>query len=144
MNHADVLIVEDSPSDVEMIMDSLQESKLNIRTLILKDGAEAIDYFFNTNGKFLRDKAHPKLVLLDLKLPKVSGLEVLKKLKSSNETKHIPVVVFTSSDETQDRMDSYKLGANSYLLKPSDADEFSKFIVQIMNYWTRINANARH
>ena len=84
----------------------------------------------------------PRLILLDLKLPKINGMEVLKLLKSNERTKCIPVVVFTSSNEARDRMESYKLGANSYLVKPLDADQFADHIKQIINYWINLNMNA--
>ncbi|HOW56518.1 MAG TPA: response regulator [Smithellaceae bacterium] len=144
MDGLDVVIVEDNRNDVEMILDALQDAKINIRSQILKDGAEAVDYFFNPAKEFVREKHQPpRLVMLDLKLPKINGLEVLKKLKSSESTKDIPVVVFTSSNEVRDRMQSYALGVNSYLLKPSDADEFARYIERIMEYWVIMNVKAR-
>ena len=144
MDAVDVVIVEDNRNDVAMILDALQESKINVKTLILKDGAEAVNYLLNPASKFISEKMQlPRLVLLDLKLPKINGLEVLRKLKSDEWMKNIPVVVFTSSNELQDRMESYALGANSYLLKPSDADEFAKYIMRIVDYWVKMNVEAR-
>ncbi len=142
MDGINVFIVEDNRNDVEMILDTLQELKMNVKAHILRDGAEAVDYFFNPAGEFITEKMHPRLVLLDLKLPKINGLEILRKLKSNERTKDIPTVVFTSSNELRDRIESYALGANSYLVKPLDADMFSDYIKQIVNYWAIMNRNA--
>lgn len=143
MGGINLVIVEDNYNDVELILDALQESRMNIKTKILKDGAEAADYFFDPAREFIMENMRPRLIMLDLKLPKINGLEVLKMLKSNERTKDIPVVVFTSSNEVRDRTESYALGANSYLLKPSDGGGFSKYIVRIMEYWIKMNANAR-
>jgi two-component system response regulator len=143
MTKPDIFIIEDNFHDVEMIQDALQELDMNVGAQVFKDGAEAAKYFFNPTNEFIAEKLQPPcVVLLDLKLPKINGLELLKLLKSNEETKHIPVVIFTSSNEEKDRMESYALGANSYLVKPLDADEFSKYIKQIINYWVKMNAKA--
>jgi two-component system response regulator len=143
MDKPEIFIVEDNFHDVEMIQGALQELDMNVGVQIFKDGAEAAKYFFNPANELITEKLQPPcVVLLDLKLPKINGLEILKLMKSNENTKHIPVVIFTSSNEERDRMESYALGANSYLVKPLDADEFSKYIKQIVNYWVKMNARA--
>jgi DNA-binding response OmpR family regulator len=143
MNNPEIVIVEDNYHDVEMITDALNELKINKKVCILRDGVEAIKYFFNSAGGLnLNISALPKLVLLDLKLPKINGLEVLKALKMNEGTKSLPVVIFTSSNEACDRANSYKLGANSYLVKPMDADEYFAYIRDIIRYWMGMNAIA--
>jgi two-component system, response regulator len=143
MNYTDIVIVEDNAHDVEMIMDAFNDIGKKISTLVFRDGAEAAKYFFDPGNKFISEQQLlPKLILLDLKIPKINGLEVLKLLKSNEETKYIPVVVFTSSNETRDRVESYQSGANSYLVKPLDADMFSDYIKQIVNYWAIMNINV--
>lgn len=143
MDIVDIVIVEDNHHDVEMILDAFHELEIKSEALIFSDGAEAVKNFFNTSGKFFSGKYKlPRLILLDLKLPKINGLEVLKLLKSDERTKSIPVVVFTSSNEERDRTESYKLGVNSYLVKPLDADQFAEHIKHIINYWINLNVNA--
>ncbi len=143
MDNIDIVIVEDNYHDVEMILDALNESGIKSGFLIFRDGAEAVKHFFDPSGKFISEKLRlPKLILLDLKLPKINGMEVIKLLKSDDKTKYIPVVVFTSSNEARDRMESYKLGVNSYLVKPLDADQFAKQIRDIMDYWLILNINV--
>jgi two-component system, response regulator len=144
MENIEIVIVEDNYNDMEMITDSLHELKINNKVCVLRDGVEAKKYFFNSAGRLNLDiRSLPKLVLLDLKLPKINGLEVLKALKLNEETKSIPVVVFSSSNETRDRIDSYNLGANSYLVKPLDADEYYAYIRDIIRYWIGMNAAAQ-
>ena len=144
MNNPEIVIVEDNYNDVEMITDALNELKINKKVCILRDGVEAIKYFFNSAGGLnLNISALPKLVLLDLKLPKINGLEVLKALKMNEETRSLPVVIFTSSNEARDRASSYNLGVNSYLVKPLDADEYFAYIRDIMKYWIGMNATAQ-
>ena len=144
MDNSEIVIVEDNYHDLEMIKDALRELKINKKVCILRDGAEAIKYFFNsTGGLNLNVSALPKLILLDLKLPKINGLEVLKALKMNEETKSLPVVIFTSSNEARDRISSYNLGANSYLVKPLDADEYFAYIKDIIKYWIGMNATAQ-
>jgi two-component system response regulator len=143
MDYVDIIIVEDNHHDVEMILDTFRESEIKSKALILSDGVEAAKYFFDPLAKFISENIKPpRLILLDLKLPKITGMEVLKLLKTDEKTKYIPVVVFTSSNEERDRTESYKLGANSYLVKPLDADEFADHIKQIINYWIKFNVNA--
>lgn len=144
MNYSDMLIVEDNIHDIEMITDALNDTGPKISTCVFRDGAEVVKYFFNPDGPVMtRNMQMPKLILLDLKLPKINGLEVLKLIKSNEKTKYIPVVIFTSSNEETDRMNAYQLGVNSYLVKPLDADMFSHYIKQIASYWTNMNTNIR-
>ena len=143
MDNVDIVIIEDNHHDVEMILDAFCELEIKSGFLIFRDGAEAVKNFFDSSGKYYSEKIRlPRLILLDLKLPKINGMEVLKLLKSNERTKCIPIVVFTSSNEERDRMESYKLGANSYLVKPLDADQFADHIRQIINYWLSLNVNA--
>jgi DNA-binding response OmpR family regulator len=143
MENIEIVIVEDNYNDIEMITDALNELKINNKVCILRDGVEATKYFFNSTGRLnLNISSLPKLVLLDLKLPKINGLEVLKLLKMNEETRSVPVVIFTSSNETRDRIDSYNLGANSYLVKPLDADEYFAYIRDIIRYWIEMNATS--
>lgn len=143
MTSADIIIIEDNPHDVEMILDAFRESGINSEAIIFRDGAEATEYFFGSGGIVTSGKlCLPRLILLDLKLPKINGIEVLKLLKSDEMTKYVPVVVFTSSNEARDKQESYRLGVNSYLVKPSDADEFAEHVQQIINYWTKLNVNT--
>ena len=143
MDNVDIVIIEDNHHDVEMILDAFCELEIKPGFLIFRDGAEAVKNFFDSSGKYYSEKIRlPRLILLDLKLPKINGMEVLKLLKSNEKTKCIPIVVFTSSNEERDRMESCKLGANSYLVKPLDADQFADYIRQIINYWLSLNVNA--
>jgi len=143
MDNVDIVIIEDNHHDVEMIVDAFRESEIKSGFLRFRDGAEAIKNFFDPSGKYYSEKNQlPRLILLALKLPKINGMEILKLLKSNERTKCIPIVVFTSSNEEKDRMESYKLGANSYLVKPLDANQFADHIRQIINYWLSLNVNA--
>jgi len=144
MENSEIVIVEDNYNDIEMITDALKELKINKEVCILRDGAEATKHFFNSAGGLnLNISALPKLILLDLKLPKINGLEVLKALKMNEGTKSIPVVIFTSSNEMRDRVSSYNLGANSYLVKPLDADEYFAYIRDIIKYWMGMNVTSQ-
>jgi two-component system, response regulator len=144
MDNPEIVIVEDNYHDLEMIMDALNELKINKKVCILRDGVEATRYFFNSAGSLILDSsALPKLILLDLKLPKINGLEVLQALKMNDGTRSLPVVIFTSSNEESDRISSYKLGVNSYLVKPMDADEYFAYIRDIIKYWIVMNATAQ-
>ncbi|PKN19122.1 MAG: two-component system response regulator [Deltaproteobacteria bacterium HGW-Deltaproteobacteria-6] len=143
MDNVDIVIVEDNHHDIEMILDAFRELEIKADTLIFSDGTEAVKNFFGVGGRFFSEKCKlPRLILLDLKLPKINGMEVLKLLKTDERTRSIPVVVFTTSNEQRDRMESYKLGANSYLVKPLDADQFVNHIKQIINYWISLNENG--
>ena len=139
-NGVEILLVEDNPRDVEMTLRALKKRNLANHVHVAKDGAEALDFLFATGAHVARDPNQtPKVVLLDLKLPKVSGLEVLKKLKSEERTRTIPVVVLTSSQEEKDRTESYRLGVNSYIAKPVDFDKFVEAVGELGLYWLVIN-----
>lgn len=141
MSAAEILIVEDNRHDVVMIQEAFSENNIKEKIRILGNGAELLDYFFGPEGCFAPNNALPcpRFIMLDLKLPKVGGLEVLKRLKADQRTKHIPVVIFTSSNEAKDRSECYLSGANSYIVKPLDADCFSRFVADIKTYWFMMN-----
>lgn len=139
-NLVEILMIEDSAEDAELALRALKENKIANAIHLIKDGAEALDFVF-CSGKYAgRDfKNPPKIILLDLKLPKVDGIEVLRRIKSDERTKIIPVIVLTSSKEEQDIIMSYKLGVNSYIVKPVN---FEKFVVVMKNlelYWLLTN-----
>jgi two-component system response regulator len=143
-NAVEILLVEDDPNDVELTLRVLKENKLANRIQVAEDGAEALDFLFANGVYAQRDvKAQPKVVFLDLKLPKVSGLEVLRAIKSDERTKLVPVVVLTSSQEERDIVESYHLGANSYITKPVDFDNFVKSIAELGLYWLLLNKPPR-
>ncbi len=132
--------MEDNSSDVELTLHSLRSSNLSNRIEVVRDGAEALDFIFCTGSYAHRDIANnPKLILLDLKLPKVDGLEVLERVKSDPRTCKIPVVVLTSSREDCDILDSYQLGVNSYIVKPVDFEQFTEAVRQLGFYWLLLN-----
>ncbi|MGZ6210708.1 MAG: response regulator [Syntrophales bacterium] len=140
MDNVDILIVEDNRHDAELMLEALEGLAIGDKVRAIHDGVEAVDYFFSPKGFLKEAGAHlPKLLLLDLKLPKVSGLEILKRVKSDERTMDIPTVIFTSSNESQDRIESYSLGANSYVVKPMDADMFSRYVHDIGKYWLSMN-----
>jgi len=136
----DIIFVEDNPADVEITLFALKESNLANRVKILKDGEEAIKYIFR-QGEYSDCGIceHPSLILLDLNLPKISGIEILRRIRSDERTKEIPVVVLTSSRLDRDRIESYKLGVNSYIVKPVEFDNFSQAVTQIGLYWALLN-----
>lgn len=139
-NVLDIILVEDNPDDVELTLDALKTHKLSNRVKVLRDGEEALDYFFGTGKYAGRDVCdRPKVILLDLKLPKVDGLEVLRRIRADERTKTLPVVVLTSSNEQKDRIDSYHLGVNSYIVKPVEFDSFARAVAQIGFYWVLMN-----
>ena len=134
-----ILLVEDDPNDVELTMTALQEYNLSNEVVVVTDGEEALDYLFY-RGKFQRRSGeNPAVLLLDLKLPKVNGLEVLEKIKADEKLKMIPVVVLTSSREERDMVSSYKLGVNAYVVKPVDFHEFVNAIKELGVFWAIIN-----
>jgi CheY-like chemotaxis protein len=138
-NIARILLVEDDPRDVELTMSALEEYNLSNEVVVASDGEEALDYLY-CRGKFQRRSGdNPAVLLLDLKLPKVDGLEVLEKIKSDDALKIIPVVVLTSSREERDMVASYKLGVNAYVVKPVDFHEFVNAIKELGVFWAIIN-----
>lgn len=140
INNAEILLVEDNPTDAELAMLALKERNLANKLVWVKDGAEALDFLFATGAYASRKTEHaPKVVLLDLRLPKIDGLEVLRRLKADERTKKIPVVVLTSSKEDPDVKASYDLGVNSYISKPVDFDEFTRVVAELGLYWLLIN-----
>jgi len=135
-----ILMVEDDPKDVELTMTALEEYNLANEVIVTHDGEEALDYLY-CRGKFHdRSTDNPSVMLLDLKLPKVDGLEILKIVKSDDKLKLIPVVVLTSSHEEKDMVTSYKLGVNAYVVKPVDFHEFVDAIKELGVFWAVINA----
>jgi len=136
----EVLIVEDNPQDLELTLRALKKANLSNRIQVARDGKEALDFIFceGTHAGRKMDSG-PKIVLLDLKLPKVDGLEVLKKVKSDPRTKALPVVVLTSSREQRDVVESYRLGVNSYIVKPVDFERFAAAVGELGLYWLLLN-----
>ena len=135
-----IFLVEDNPDDVELNLRALRKQNITNQVGVMKDGAEALDYLFGTGNYLGRDTSQvPTLILLDLKLPKVGGLEVLKRLRQDPRTRLIPIVVLTSSAEEKDLIESYSLGCNSYVRKPVDFIEFAEAVRQLGLYWLLIN-----
>ena len=141
MSHAvEILLVEDSPEDAELTIRALRRNKIANEIQVVEDGAEALDFLFCRGAYKDRAFPHPpKLVLLDLKLPKVGGLDVLRAIRADERTKAIPVVVLTSSKEERDLIDGYKLGVNAYAQKPVDFEQFSETVRQIGMFWMLVN-----
>lgn len=139
-NEIEILLVEDNLDDARLTLRALERRHLANYVFHVKDGEEALDYLF-LRGAFanLPKRENPKVIFLDLKLPKVSGIEVLREVKSNDSTKHIPVVVLTSSKEEQDVIDTYKLGVNSYIVKPVDFEKFMDAISELGMYWLILN-----
>jgi two-component system response regulator len=135
----DILLVEDQLTDEELARHALSKTNLADDIKVARDGAEALEYLFNEQDQPVPASQFPVLILLDLKLPKIHGLEVLEKIKSNQATRTIPVVVLSSSDQEQDIITSYQLGANSYITKPVDYQEYSAAIQQIGSYWLSLN-----
>lgn len=136
----EILLIEDNPDDIELALRVLRTHKLANSVRVLRDGAEALDFIFGRgvfDGRDIRNR--PKVILLDLKLPKIDGLGVLREIKKDPHTKIIPVVVLTSSKEEQDIIESYQLGVNSYITKPVDFEQFIESIRQIGLYWLLMN-----
>ena len=135
-----ILLVEDNPDHEELTLRTLRQNKVANDFVVARDGAEALDFLFGTGAFAGRDTSHqPEVVLLDLKLPKIDGLEVLERLRADDRTELIPVVVLTSSSEEEDVMRSYQLGANSYVRKPVSFAQFTQRLQHLQVYWLLVN-----
>jgi len=142
MDNKVILLVEDNPRDEALTLRALKKSNIVNDVVVARDGVEALDYFFGT-GKHADDpQAMPQLLLLDLKLPRVDGLEVLRKIRENKLTRRLPVVIFTSSSEEEDMIKSYDLGANSYVRKPVESEQFAEATRQLGLYWLLLNESA--
>ncbi len=139
-NEIEILFVEDNPDDAELTLKALKKNKIANKVFLVGDGEEALDFIF-AKGKFTgrNTEQNPKLILLDLKLPKIGGIEVLREIKANEKTKNIPVVVLTSSKEEMDIEKCYTLGVNSYIVKPIAFDRFMKVISDLGMYWLILN-----
>ncbi|MDP2888859.1 MAG: response regulator [Bacteroidota bacterium] len=133
-----ILIVDDSPKDVELTIAALAENNLANEVVVAEDGVEALDFLYK-RGKFGNDHGDPAVILLDIKMPRMNGIEVLKHIRSVEKFKLIPVIMVTSSGEEKDLVESYKLGANSYVVKPIDVAQFLDAIKVLGQYWAIIN-----
>ena len=140
LEDVEILLVEDNPNDVELTLSALQKRNLSNKVFVVKDGAEALDFIF-ASGAYSQRKVEkrPKVVLLDLKLPKVDGIEVLRRIKADSRTSPIPVVMLTSSQEERDVVNSYNLGVNSYIVKPVDFSNFVHAVSELGIYWGVLN-----
>ena len=136
---ADILLAEDSDADAELTLRALRKGNLVNKVLRVRDGVEAIEYMFREGAFANRPGSNPKLVLLDMKMPRLSGLDVLRRLRGDERTKFIPVVVLTSSAEDRDIIESYHLGVNSYLVKPVNFAEFTQVVAHVGLYWAVLN-----
>jgi len=135
----EILLVEDSDTDLELALRALTKAKVANRIEVARDGAEALDFLFSEGAFAGRARDNPRLVMLDLKLPKVDGLDVLRAIKGNPATRTIPVVVLTSSHEQRDIVESYDLGVNSYIVKPVDFDGFMAAVAELGMYWMLLN-----
>lgn len=140
MDKKTILLVEDNPDDQDLTLRALKKNKILNEVIVADDGVEALDYLLGS-GEYANREKHelPVVVLLDLKLPKIDGLEVLRRIRADERTKLLPVVILTSSIEERDLVESYKLGANSYIRKPVDFDKFSEAVRQMGLYWLVLN-----
>jgi two-component system, response regulator len=144
LDAVEILLVEDSDEDAELTVRALRQRKLSNDLFRVKDGAEALDFIFATGDYASRDgQPKPRVVLLDLKLPKVDGMEVLRRMKEDPATRSIPVVMLTSSKEDRDLEAAYRLGVNSYIVKPVEFDKFVAAVEQLGLYWALLNQNPR-
>lgn len=138
--HKIILLVEDNPDDEALTLRALKKNNIYNEVIVAHDGVEALDYLFGTGQYTGRDIVdQPQLILLDLKLPKIDGLEVLRRLRDNNQTKTLPVVILTTSNEERDILSSYTLGANSYIRKPVDFEQFMEAVRQLGLYWLVLN-----
>jgi len=141
----EILLIEDSPYDAELALRTLRQHKLANHIVHLNDGAEALDWLFGSDDQSGRaPDTYPRLILMDLKLPKVDGFEVLRAIRADQRTACLPVVVMTSSAEERDMIESYKLGANSYIVKPMDFENFSAAVARLGHYWLLVNQQPGH
>jgi len=140
----EVLLVEDNPADAELTMRALRKHQLANAVHIVRDGEEALDFLFCTGPYARRDPANdPRVILLDLKLPRVNGIDVLRRIKADPVKRSIPVVVLTSSQEERDLVETYRLGVNSYIVKPLDFEQFTEAVRQLGLYWLLLNKVPR-
>ena len=136
----EILLVDDNPNDVELTLHAFKKNNISNPIHVVRDGAEALEFIFATGAYAGRQvKTGPRVILLDLKLPKVDGLEVLRQIKADPHTRGIPVVILTSSREERDIVESYKLGVNSYIVKPVDFEQFTESVRQLGMYWVLLN-----
>lgn len=143
-NEIEILLVEDNMADAELTIRSLKKANLANKLIHLKDGSEALDFLFGRGEFANRDTAqHPKVILLDIKMPRVDGIEVLRQVKANELTKLIPVVIMTSSSEEQDIITSYQLGVNSYVVKPVGFEGLAKAVSELGLYWLLLNKSVR-
>ena len=140
----EILLVEDNQTDAELTVRALKKSKVANHVTWLEDGAQALDFLFSTGQYAGNERQSPKLILLDLKLPKVDGIEMLRRIKADERTRMIPVVMLTSSAEESDIIESYKLGVNSYIVKPVDFGQFSETVAKAGLYWMLVNKPPVH
>ena len=140
----EILLVEDNPQDLQLALRALAKSNLTNHIEVVRDGAEALEFIFG-EGEYAGRKLEngPKVILLDLKLPKIDGLEVLKRIKSDERTKGIPVVMLTSSKEQSDLVESYRLGVNSYIVKPVNFERFAQAVQELGMYWVLLNQSPK-
>ena len=140
LNNKTILLVEDNPDDVELTLRAFKKNNIMNEVVVKRDGAEALDFFFGKDGVAGKgNNGLPAVILLDLKLPKIDGLEVLKKLRADERTKLIPIVILTSSKEQGDVVNGYNLGCNSYIRKPVDFNQFADAVKQVGLYWLILN-----
>ncbi len=144
MREKKIFLVEDNPDDELLTLDALETNRIKNKVIVARNGVEAIDYIFGKNTDEKRDMPDlPALILLDLNLPKISGLDVLRRIRADDRTRLLPVVILTSSKEQEDRSQGYSLGANSYIRKPVNFDEFIKAVGQDGVYWLMLNEPAQ-
>ncbi len=140
MNTKKILLVEDNPDDVKLTMRALKDANIANEVVLASDGVEAIEYLFGTGKYEGRDASvQPQVILLDLKMPRMDGIETLQRIRADARTKVLPVVILTTSNEDRDRLESYKLGANSYIRKPVDFTQFVEAVKQLGLYWLVLN-----
>lgn len=144
-NEVEILLVEDNMTDAELIIRALRKVNLANNLVHVKDGAEALEFIFATGGFAEREKKNvPKVILLDIKMPKVDGIEVLRQVRANSETRLIPIVIMTSSKEEQDIVKSYQLGVNSFVVKPVNFTDFAKAVSELGLYWVLTNQPPVH